>query len=302
MAYGVLSLDGGGVRGVYTARLIERLNDATGFLDHVKLVGGTSTGGILALGLAAKMTPAQLVQLYRDNAHLIFADTVFDDIADLGNLRGAEYSTKNLADLAKGVFGDKKLSDLELKVLVSSFDLSTGTEAKPAAWKPKFFNNFAGQGDLEEKVADVAVRTASAPTYFPTYQGYIDGGVVANNPSMCALAQALDDNTGGQTLDTVRLLSLGTCTSPAYVPGKDLDWGLLDWAPNLVQLMLDVSMDVADYQCSKVLGKKGYRRLNTVLKTPIGLDAVDAVEELVTVAEGVEIGPILPWLENEFKS
>ena len=75
-------------------------------------------------------------------------------------------------------------------------DLSARDRADPSKrhWKPKFFHNLerGGSKDGGELVVDVALRTSAAPTYFPSYQGYVDGGVVANNPTMAALAQALD--------------------------------------------------------------------------------------------------------------
>jgi uncharacterized protein len=86
--------------------------------------------------------------------------------------------------------------------------------------------------------------------YFPVYQGHVDGGVIANNPSMAAFAQALDAGTGGQPLADLRLFSVGTGITPAFVMGGNLDWRLAQWAPKLADMMLEGGMGVADYECA----------------------------------------------------
>src|SRR3989442_1333308 len=134
--------------------------------------------------------------------------------------------------------------------------------------------------DGAELVVDVALRTSAAPTYFPTYQGYIDGAVVANNPAMATLAQALDAGTGKQALQDVRLFSLGTGVNPAYVAGRELDWGYAQWAKPLIALMVDGMMGVADYQCARLLQQRSFR-LAPILPERIGLDDVDKIPDIV---------------------
>src|SRR5438309_1386415 len=153
--------------------------------------------------------------------------------------------------------------------------------------------------DGVELVVDVALRTSAAPTYFPTYQGYIDGAVVANNPAMAALAQALDAGTGKQALQDVRLFSLGTGVNPAYVAGKELDWGYAQWAKPLIALMVDGMMGVADYQCARLLQHR-YFRLAPILPERIGLDDVDKIADLVKDAQDVDIQGAVAWLTRYF--
>jgi patatin-like phospholipase/acyl hydrolase len=206
--YHILSLDGGGIRGLLTTILLERLEAAVpGFLSKIELFAGTSTGGILALGLAAGVTPTAARGLYEEKGPEVFADTLFDNVRDLGNAIGAQYGNAHLKRVLTEYFGEKILDDLlPNHVLISSFDLDNGPD-QPAAlrtWKPKFFHNFAGpDSDGKERVVDVALRSAAAPSFFPVYQGYADGGVFANNPSMAALAQALEPTTGQQNLSDI---------------------------------------------------------------------------------------------------
>ncbi len=150
-------------------------------------------------------------------------------------------------------------------------------------------------------VVDAALRTSAAPTFFPIYQGFIDGGVIANNPSMCALAQALSAVAGSQSLRDIRLLSVGTGANPKYLEQKDEDWGLMQWAPNLVSLMLEGSVGLADYQCRQALQKR-YHRLNPYLPIPIGLDGIAEIPRLKDIAARENLTETVRWLKRYFRA
>lgn len=302
-SYRILALDGGGIRGLYTAVLLDRLlEQVPSFTDRADLLAGTSTGGILALGLASGIAVKDLIALYRDNGSAIFSRSLWHEIRDLGDLTGSKYDDNNLIHLIQDAFGERTLDDLLPRhVLVPSFDLDN--EAVPPAsrmWKPKFFHNFEGaDSDGQEKIGDVALRTSAAPTYFPAYQGYVDGGVVANNPAMSALAQAIDPATGGQQLTDLRLFSIGTGLTPQFVSGDMLDWGLAQWAPVLANVMIEGMMGVADYQCARLLGDK-YFRLGPLLPAPVPLDCAEKIPNLIAYAEDVDITEAVTWLKANF--
>jgi uncharacterized protein len=298
----ILSLDGGGIRGLITARILERLElEVPGFLAQVDLFAGTSTGGIIALGLAFGLTPTQLVDLYWSKGKMIFDDSWLDDIKDLGGISGAEYNNRKLARVAEEFFGTTRLRDLKRRVLVPSFDLDDEQAKGPVRrWKPKFFHNFPGpDSDGAESVVDVALRTSAAPTYFPSYQGYVDGGVVANNPSMAALAQAIDEDTGAQPLKSLRLLSLGTGVSEQFIKGQSLDWGYAQWVKPLVELMIDGVMGVAHFQCTRLLGGR-YHRLDPLLPTRIPLDDTEKLAEMLGVADACDLSKTVAFLQATF--
>lgn len=312
--YQVLSLDGGGIRGVLSAVVIARLvQTAPELLPAIDLLAGTSTGAVLAMGLAAGLAPAQLVALYREHGRDVFADTALDNVRDVGNLIGAQYSATNFKRLLIQYFGDKRLRDLPLRVLVATFDLDNDAYDPNAfrTWKPKFFHNFPGpDSDGSERIVDVALRTTAAPTYFPVYQGYVDGGVVANNPALCAIAQALStaelrtrNGGAGATrrvrLDDIALLSIGTGRAPMYLTEQSADWGLSQWARPVIDIMINGGVDVVDYQAAHLLGPR-YFRLNPTLDVNVPLDDVDAVPQLVALAERLDLAPALTWLRREF--
>jgi len=146
----------------------------------------------------------------------------------------------------------------------------------------------------------VALYTSAAPTFFPAVDGYIDGGVFANNPSMAALAQTQDHRAlkTPPRHDRIALLSIGTGTSLMRIERKNLDWGQAQWIKPLLNIMMDGVMGVADYQCRQILGAR-YHRLAPVFPPDqvIGLDAVDRIPDLVKFAEAVDISEAVKWLK-----
>ena len=299
MTYRILSLDGGGIRGVLSIHLLKRLEQAyPNFLDQVDMVAGTSTGGIIALAIAAGKSLDEALSLYIEKGAQVFKDSLLDDLKDAGNAFGAQYSNDGLKSALEDEFDEMTLGDLKKKVVIVSFDLDNSAfEASVTRrWKPKIFQNFAGKGsDAGEKIVDVALRTSAAPTFFPVYQGYIDGGVVANNPSMCALAQAMDDDTGNQSLSKIALLSVGTGGYPRFLTTEDADWGWTQWARPLLDIMLEGSLEVADYQCRNILGRR-YYRIAPRLNEPVSLDSLDAIPELVKVGKNFSLDDAMKFV------
>ncbi|AXI03616.1 patatin-like phospholipase family protein [Aquirhabdus parva] len=306
--YRILSLDGGGLRGLITARLLDRLNkhqDIAGWLDGVQFYAGTSTGGILALGLAAGKTPNDIGDLYKDKGREIFDDSLWDDIRDLGRTIGAEYSNKNLKAELKAIFGNQKITDLSKKVAIPTFDLDNGAPANQRTWKPKIFHNFKGSDcDDDCLIADVALYTSAAPTYFPSADGYIDGGVFANNPSVVAIAQAIsqkNDPTERASLDELVLLSVGTGVSLTYIKGQTLDWGYAQWIKPLINVLTDGVSGVSDYQSRELLNDR-YHRLQIVFapNETIPLDAVDKLDRMEQIAAEFNLDETVAWIKDEW--
>ncbi len=304
MSYRILSLDGGGIRGLLTAILLERLEkEVPGFIDGADLLAGSSSGGVIALGLAHGLSPAELRDLFEQEWATVFDDSWLDDLRDLGKLVGAEYSTGNLARLLRRVFGETKLGDLRQRVLVPAFDLDSGGAER--TWKPKFFHNYRGaDSDGEQLVRKVALYTSAAPVYFPSVDGYIDGGVVANNPSVAAIAQTQDARSLRRRpdLENIVLLSAGAGKSLLYLGGRKNDWGYAQWARPLVRIMLEGVMDVADYQCRQILRSR-YRRINPVFPPgkSVGLDESHKLPSIVSLAEQTDLAGTVAWLRRHWK-
>ena len=304
--YRILSIDGGGIRGIVPAVIMQRLEAEPaleGFLARADLIAGTSTGGLLALGLARGLDLEAIRGLYVDRGPEIFDDSWYDDLLDLGKLRGADYKTSPMRRVLKEVLGEEtKLGQLRQQVLITAFDLDNEHDnERKRSWKPKLFHNLRGRNsDRAELAWKVGLYTAAAPTFFPSVDGYVDGGVYAANPSMCGLAQTQDrryiDPPG--PLDDVVLLSLGTGASLLYIRGQVHDWGYAQWIKPLISLMLDGSTGIADYQCDQILRER-YHRLAPVFPpdVSIAMDAVDRIPYMIDFAEGLDLGSTIAWLE-----
>ncbi|MCE7956544.1 hypothetical protein FBQ97_02310 [Acidobacteria bacterium ACD] len=307
--YRVISIDGGGIRGLITTVILQRIIATPGLenlLGTIDLIAGTSTGGLLALGIAHQLDLASIRDVYVTRGPAIFDDSWLDDLIDLGKLRGADYDIKPLRRELKKLFGDATLGDLKKRVLITAFDLDN-EKPKPEerTWKPKLFHNFVGpSNDRAELAADVGAYTSAAPTYFPSVDGYIDGGVYASNPAMCALAQTQDGRyKPTPAMDEVLLLSLGTGTSLQYIGGKSHDWGYAQWVKPLISLMLDGTAGIADYQCEKMLGDR-YHRIAPVFPpgTTVPMDDVDKIPYMIEFAESWPIDKTVDWLTRVWVS
>lgn len=302
--YRILSIDGGGIRGIISTILLERLSaepSLSGWLGNVDFLAGTSTGGLLALGIAKPLDLQVIRNLYETKGKSIFDDSWLRDLRDLEGIIGAKYDIANLDKELQEIFGATTLKQLSKRVLITAFDLDNGVaDEAQRTWKPKLFHNFPGpDSDGDQLAYKVGLYTAAAPTYFPSVDGYIDGGVFASNPAMCALAQTQDPRIGDlPALNDVVLLSLGTGTSLTYITGEYLDWGYAQWAKPLVSLMLDGVAGIADYQCSQLLGS-AYHRLAPVFPPPtiIPMDAVDRIPQMIAFAGQVALGPTIEWLK-----
>ena len=307
MTYRVLSLDGGGIRGLITVILMQRLSQEPGlenWLSPVDLIAGTSTGGLLALAIAKGLDLQVIRDLYEDKGDEVFDDSWLDDVLDLGVLIGAQYHTKNLRRELLKILGSTTLGELSRHVLITAFDLDNeASDPSQRAWKPKLFHNLPGEGNDDSWLAyEVGLYTSAAPTYFPAVDGFIDGGVYANNPSMCALAQTQDSrNEVRPPLSEVALLSLGTGTSLTYITGKNLDWGYAQWAKPLVSLMLDGVGGIADYECKQILGSR-YHRLAP--KFPAGvsiqMDEVKRIPDMIAFAYSLPLADTVTWLKQNW--
>ncbi len=303
----ILSFDGGGIRGLITAMLLIRLSrekGLEGWLERADLLAGTSTGALIALLLARGLPLEEILALYHDTSRDIFDDSWLDNVKDVGTLLGAQYHVDGLKRHLRRMLGTARLRDLRKRVLITAFDLDN-QDPKPEKrrWKPKLFHNFPGvDSDGATLAWKVGLYTCAAPTYFPSVEGYVDGGVFANNPSMCALAQTQDARIGRTAaLDEVALLSLGTGSSLIYVRGSKHDWGYAQWAQALLGVMFDGTVGIADYQCRQLLGGR-YHRVAPAFAPgeAFPLDCVDRIPEMVAFAEKVDITAAAKWLRQNW--
>ncbi len=271
----VLSLDGGGIRGIISATILAGLEERLDgpLADHVDLVAGSSTGGILALGLVLpdasgrpKHTAEDIVGFYREQGPKIFHRPWHHVLTSLAGLAEERYPSQPIEAVLKRFFGDHRLSEVDPatmpELLIPSYDLRGRT--------PYFFKTVRAREDPDRRdhpFWEVARATSAAPTYFepvkvevpgqPQPRVLIDGGVVVNNPAMSALAEVLSHHPPGTrgSLDDVLVVSIGTGSGhEPYTFEEVRGWGLASWAKPLLESMFDGVSDATDYHLEHLLG------------------------------------------------
>lgn len=291
----ILSIDGGGILGLIPLVLMQRLQGTSaGFdLDKVDLFAGTSTGGIIALSLAAGIGTDKVRALYEDRGEEIFKRSFWHRLG----LFGPRYTNKNLKRELQQQFGEKTLEQLPKKVLVPAFDLDN-EDKQDRHWRPVFFGNFESDYGKDMPAYKAALATSAAPTYFPTYRGYIDGGMVANNPSLAAVARVLEQNPD-RSLKDVRVLSFATYGIRQYVKGSR-SFGLFG-VKTIVDILLNGSERVVDYQCKRLLGES-YRRVCApyIPRLNLSMDDVKDIPSMIALAERTDLDPVKTWLAENW--
>ncbi|HEX8491802.1 MAG TPA: patatin-like phospholipase family protein [Pyrinomonadaceae bacterium] len=301
----IISFDGGGVRGALMAALVQRIVEKIpDFLDKVDLLAGTSTGAMMALGLADGKTAAEMVEVYsQENMKFIFSP------AGLGIFR-PKYGNANLIALLQKYFREGlTMGELKKRVMISTFELDDKEEQD---WSPVFFHNYPPRGKTKVKtgwselVISIALRSSAAPTIFPSHQGYIDGGVMANNPGTAALSVALGQHADSLRLRDIRLLSLGTGLSPTLIKENTANWGIFQWMFNsrppqqaILKILFDGVSEADTVMCKQMLGGS-YLRLNPRLPQPMALDNWKLVPALVEIAQKFDLEPTLDWIKQNW--
>jgi len=276
--YRVLSLDGGGLRGIFTAAVLAEAEDAYGpaFLESFDLLAGTSTGGIIALGLASGRTCREMLDFYRDAGATIFAKP-----RRIRRLVGPKYDRRALDDLLRKEFGETtRMNDLRKAVCITAHELVSGTTR---VWKDDHSPELRVGGNM--LVWKVAAATSAAPTYFAAVQldaadSHIDGGVWGNNPAMVGITEAV--RYARRDLSDIRMLSIGTTSEPLRVASHDeaVGMGLKDWIGKALHLLQGSSSMATDNQARLLLGDDAYLRIDSERGRDVKLDDVTACRPL----------------------
>jgi patatin-like phospholipase/acyl hydrolase len=292
----ILSFDGGGIRGALTATLLKRLiKEYPKLIEITDLFAGTSTGSFVALGLASGLSIEEIANLYTvENAKYIFFSR------HLGLFR-PKYSHRNLKEVLLRVFPKTlRLMDLNKFVVIPSFRVKG---SNTASWSPIFFNNFPDSNTKHATVIDVALSSSAAPIYFPSYNHHIDGGLIANNPSIAAISIAADPYYANQIRDEICLLSIGTGFNPHKIKGDTAKWGLIQWLFNknppfpLETIMFDGAVEADSYFSYQFL-KDRFHRLNPELNKSISLDDYQQIPYLISLANNYNICETIAWIKN----
>jgi uncharacterized protein len=273
----VLSIDGGGIRGIIPALVLAELERRAErqVFELFDLISGTSTGGILACALCAPdpLPAEQLVALYEEEGPHIFDRSLFQRIRSADGLLDEKYDSSALDGVLDRFLSDKRLSAASPDLIVPAYDT-----AEPG---PYFFKTTDARKSPDEdfRLAVVARASSAAPTYFEPSavddRALIDGGVFAVNPAMSAFAEVLRFQPQAEIV----LLSLGTGQRTRRHSFDEIkDWGLVEWARPVLDMVFDGISDAVDFQLRHALGEGRYWRLQVELtRASDALD--DATEE-----------------------
>jgi patatin-like phospholipase/acyl hydrolase len=290
----ILAIDGGGIRGLIPAIILAEIEKRTGkpIASQFDLIAGTSTGGILALGLTVpgtrkkpKYSAGRLIDLYKKEGATIFSRSPWHRMTSGGGLLDQKYPAKGIESVLATYFGNARLKDTITPVLVTGYEIEM---RMPWFFKTRYAQNPELKG-YDFALTQVARATSAAPTYFEParVQGagtkriwtIVDGGVCVNNPSLCALAEAR--SMFGANED-IYLLSLGTGELTRRIAYKEAkDWGLAEWARPILDVVFDGVSDATDYQIGQLLPPRNrqrrYHRLQVQLT--MGNDEMDDPSE-----------------------
>jgi len=271
----ILSIDGGGIRGilpgVVLARLEKKLQEKTRnkelrLADKFDFISGTSTGGILGLtylfpdktGKKPKFSAQDAVNLYLDRGDEIFDVTLGQKIKSLGGVIDEKYSADEIEEALMDNFGDTKLDALLKPCLITAYDIRNRNAF--------FFGQHKAHIDINNfKVRDVARATSAAPTYFEVSRvknelgnpyPLIDGGVFANNPALCAYSEVRTLTINEIEYPSAKdmfIVSLGTGSVKKSYPYKAAkDWGQVQWIKPIIDIMMSGNSETVHYHLMQI--------------------------------------------------
>lgn len=279
----ILSIDGGGIKGIVPAvvllhleKLLKQLskNQNSRIHDYFDLFSGASTGAIIIAGLLSpdknnrpKYSPEEILDLYLENGHIIFNSSFFQEIKSVSGIVNVKYDPEGLESVFEKYFGKSELKDLLKPSLIPVYDLSRGKNyffrQQKALTSPR--HNFY--------VKDLLRGATSALSYFPPAQistvndrehrCFIDGGVFANNPALSAYAEFRYHNSNLHAKDTM-MLSLGTGRKTTNLDCEvTANWGAAEWLYQGSYLTSNAVASASDYQLNAVYDNKpNYLRLD----------------------------------------
>ncbi len=307
MSFKILSLDGGGVRGLIGLQILQKLEQQKpGFIGQADLIAGTSIGGITALALINGWRVEDLIELFEEDAPKLFWRPRPYGISNLKRLIRPKYNNGGFRDIVDKLFADKTLGDVEGSVIVTAFALDNiESQEADRRWQPRMFHNL-GQNDVNNglKLSDLAMYTGASPCYFPSIDGYVDGGVISNNPGLLALTVTQDKTinlSDRPAVDDIVLLSFGTGKYQNYIEGQRHDWGYWQWRRYMLDLMLEGSVSLTNQQCTHLLNGR-YHRINPLLPRRYHADEWQRLDELKQIGQDADIETTVAWLEEHWSS
>ncbi len=253
--YLILSIDGGGIRGMIPIQILAHIEEKLGCSigEVFDCVAGTSIGGIIALTLTQpdpqnpskpKYSAAAAAQFLEQAGPIVFEKSKMQSLKSLDGLRAPKFSNENLKRILNDRFSDTTIDEAVTDVLIPSYDLIKG--------KPAIFTHFKGQNTSNPCfMKDIGMATSAAPTYLPSYafQGLnaVDGGLIANNPSLLAYMKAAGHIEPNRD---IYILSIGTgeMMMQSITPQESENYGMIQWLPKILDLIFQSAQEMLTLQ------------------------------------------------------
>jgi patatin-like phospholipase/acyl hydrolase len=286
----ILAIDGGGIRGIFAAQILKRIKDELGveFPREFEIISGTSTGSIIAGGVAIDYPIDRIVTLYKTDGKNIFHRNYSNSFNWLNwkSFFKSKYDSKYLKKVLNDIFGDLTLSQTRTRLIIPSSDISNGNVF---VFKSNYDPDFVRDKDI--KLTEAVLASCSAPVYFnpARVKEYLlaDGGLWANNPSLVALTEAMGRRFKKRK-EEIKILSLGTGIGKKYYNPKDYrkNWGLKQWGTGLVSTVMNLQSTNVDNIVAFILDdEERFVRLNFETDCDIALDDIDAIDNLIARAD-----------------
>lgn len=279
----ILSIDGGGIKGLYSASVLAQLekNADVQSSNCFDMICGTSTGGLIALGLASGKSADDLAKMYISEGNKIFPTSEFSIVRWFQRsikhfltqtFFFGKFSNKALKSVLETLFGNTTMGQLNNLVLIPSFDLVSGM---PRVFKYPHKEGEAGGFFMDKDISlvDAGLATAAAPTYLPIHSHndelYVDGGVWANNPTLCGFLEAIKYFVGPEKqYSHIEILSIASISNPSgWAAKKRLQRSFIGWRSKLMDLPMEGQAHFThfflDTALEKILPNSKYVRIES---------------------------------------
>ncbi len=280
----ILSLDGGGIRGLYSAVILKKIQETYNIKlkNYFDLIIGTSTGSILASAIVCDIPLNKIMSMYEKEGKLIFSKNLFGFLG----LFQSKYDSKNLSKILHTTFQKITLGDIDKPLMIIASDILNGSVY---VHKSKYLPDDEYSRDEEIKIADAVLSSCSAPTFFNPIRmknNYIlaDGGLWANNPSIIGLTEAMSEKRFNKKIEDIQILSLGTGTSKISYAKNSKLWGFITgWQKSkLIEYILELSAQSSANMCQLIL-KNNYLRVSNSINH--NMDKVNNLNNLKAFAD-----------------
>ena len=298
--YRIISLDGGGIKVFTSIIILQRLSlEFPKMFEECNLYCGCSASSFVVSLLCMGVSIEGVAELCENLLRYAFKK---DPLA-IAPVTKAKYSNEYLRAFCDTCFGDLRIKNLPRHICIPAYLIDSGAKVDENGnryCKSETFNNIIHENE-NERLADICVRSAAAPTFFKPYQNYVDGGVVCNQPCGNIWPYLIGAKGIGIPRENIVCLSISAGKpTPCYIDAEKLGGaGVAQWAINLADLFGDARRDQTTHEAEMLLGDK-YCRIDPILPSKIILDDADDIDEIKRIANSYNLEDLRKWMRENW--